>query len=83
MLLLLHPGFIKWWCSIQQCKVLQQQAVDKDVSTSYFVEQEPLGGFVEKGNDIPRQTVRAPEPKAQGEVLKKATQPKDQPDHGD
>ncbi len=52
-LLLFRSGCIGRWCSVQRGKILQQQTMDEDVATAHFAQQEPLGGFIEKGDDVP------------------------------
>lgn len=47
----------------------------EDVAASYFAKQEPLSRLIEKGDHVPGKGAYAPEPEAQGEVLKKALQP--------
>jgi hypothetical protein len=47
----------------------------EDVASTDFAQQEPLSRLIEKGDHIPGKGACAPEPEAQGEVLKKALQP--------
>ena len=47
----------------------------EDVVAPYFVEQEPLGRLIEKGNQVPGKQARTPEEDSQGEVLKKGPHP--------
>src|SRR4051794_18465741 len=44
----LRPAFIKRRHIVQRCKVLQQQTMDENVSTSHLTEQNALGGIIEE-----------------------------------
>jgi hypothetical protein len=45
--------------------------VGEDVATADLAEQEPFGCLIKKRNQVPGKGTCTPEPKAQGEVLKK------------
>src|SRR6266436_7094384 len=69
--LLPRPGFIKRWCAVQRGKVLQQQAVDEDVASSDFAQQDPFRRKIQKTRIVPGDRSGTPEQEAQDVVPKR------------
>jgi hypothetical protein len=49
----LRQSFIRRRCTVQRCKILQQQTVDEHVAASYLAQESALGGGIQKVYVVP------------------------------